>query len=166
MNTCLEVGEEILGTKERVATSTTDDNIKLLSEERKNLKRQMIDSSKDDKRSEMKNKRRNLKKEIDAKLKEKEERELDSKMEHLEKLKDDNSKYHYIMRDLNRPKEKIPILVKNEQGEAPGTTQEKIKIIEEYFKKTLAIHPHPPLCYGSQVYWTGNKRYLKEDEQR
>ena len=109
----------------------------ILSEKRKSLKIQII-NSKEDKRAERKKQRRNLKKEIDVKLKEKEDRELDHKMEPNEKIKDDNCKYHYIMRDLNKPKQKIHILVKNQEGEIPGTTQEKIKIIEEYFVKTLA----------------------------
>ena len=98
----------------------------------------MIQTNKEDKRTTLKKERRDLKKEIDTRLKEREEKELDSKMEQLERIKDDNTKYHYIMRDLNKPKQKIPILVKNKEGDVPGTTQEKIKIIEDYFKKTLA----------------------------
>ena len=59
-------------------------------------------------------------------------------MEKLERIKDDNTKYHYVMREINRPKQKIQILVKDEEGNVPGSTTEKIKIIEDYFKKTLA----------------------------
>ena len=42
------------------------------------------------------------------------------------------------MREINKPKNKIPILVKDEEGNIPGSTIGKIKIIEDYFKKTLA----------------------------
>ena len=42
------------------------------------------------------------------------------------------------MREINRPTQKVPILVKDSQGNIPGLTSAKIKIIEEYFKKTLA----------------------------
>ena len=41
-------------------------------------------------------------------------------MEKLERIKDDNTKYHYVMREINRPKQKIPILVKDEEGNVPG----------------------------------------------
>ena len=59
-------------------------------------------------------------------------------MERLERIKDDNTRYHYVMREMNKPKQKIPILVKDEEGNVPGSTAGKIKIIEDYFKKTLA----------------------------
>ena len=75
---------------------------------------------------------------MNRKLKKKEEQELDRKMEHLEKITDDNTRYHYVMREINKPKQKIPILVKDAEGNVPGSTSEKIKIIEEYFKRTLA----------------------------
>ena len=43
------------------------------------------------------------------------------------------------MREIIRTKHKIPILVKDEDDNVPGSTSEKkINIIEQYFKKTLA----------------------------
>ena len=66
-----------------------------------------------------------------------EEKEIDQKMEHLESLRDDNTRYHYAMREINKPKNKIPILVKDQEGNVPGCTQCKIKIIEGHFKRTL-----------------------------
>ena len=75
---------------------------------------------------------------MNKRLKKKEEQELDEKMKHLESLKDDNTKYHYVLREINKPKHKISILVKDSQGNVPGSTAEQIKVIEEYFKKTLA----------------------------
>ena len=42
------------------------------------------------------------------------------------------------MRQINRPKHIIPILVKDEDGKLPSSTWEKIKVIEQYFKKTIA----------------------------
>ena len=42
--------------------------------------------------------------------------------EKLERIKDDNTKYHYVMREINKSKEKIPILVKDEEGNVPSST--------------------------------------------
>ena len=37
---------------------------------------------------------------IKEKLKKSEEKELDDKMKHLENMKDDNTKYHYVIRNM------------------------------------------------------------------
>ena len=102
------------------------------------IKRQIIDSTTSENRNKLRNERKYIKKEIDQRLKKKEEKDLDMKLEHLEKIKDDNTKYHYVLRDLNKPKHKVPIMVKDKEGNVPGSTAEKIKVIREYFKKTLA----------------------------
>ena len=58
---------------------------------------------------------------MNKRLKKKEEQELDEKMKHLESLKDDNTKYHYVLREINKPKHKTSILVKDSQGNVPGS---------------------------------------------
>ena len=61
-------------------------------------------------------------------------------LEKLESVKDDNTKYYYVMRDLqniNR-NNKSSIILKDKDGNIPGSTTDKIKIIEEYFKATLS----------------------------
>ena len=134
---CLITGEKVLGTKEKIKSSQ-DLEIKRLSEECQKIKCQMINCVSIKKKAQLKNERKYFKKEMNRKLKKKEEQELDRKMEHLEKITDDNTRYHYVMREINKPKQKIPILVKDAEGNVPGSTSEKIKIIEEYFKRTLA----------------------------
>ena len=68
-----------------------------------------------------------VKKEIDRRLRKKEEEEVNKKMEHMESIKDDKTKYHYVMRDINKPTSKVPILVKDENGDVPGSTEGKIE---------------------------------------
>ena len=58
-------------------------------------------------------------------MKKLEEKEIDEKMAHIESIKDDNTRYHYAMRDINRPTQKVPILVKDSEGNIPGSTSEK-----------------------------------------
>ena len=77
---------------------------------------------------------------INYRLKKKEEKEVDEKMEKPERIKDDNTKYHYVMREINRPKQKIPILVKDEEGNVPGSITEKTKIIEKIISRRRS-HP-------------------------
>ena len=137
VTTCLSAGKEVLGTKER-EDKCKDEEVQQMSKQRQTPIRQLLDSKLPEKKSALKKESRNLKKAIDKRLKENEENELDEKMQRLEDIKDDNTKYHYVMRELNRPKKKIPILVKDDEGNIPGTATGKIKIIESYFKKTLA----------------------------
>ena len=147
-----------MGTKEKTK-NVEDKEIKRLSEMRQTIKRQMIDSTTTEKKDKLKNESKYIKKEINYRLKKKEEKEVDEKMEKLERIKDDNTKYHYVMREINKPKQKIPILVKDEDGNVPGSTAGKIKIIEEYFKKTLApltmtdeILTTPPMPHDQEVH--------------
>ena len=61
-------------------------------------------------------------------------------MKHLEELKDDNTKYYYVMRNIqsmNR-NNKSSIIVKDTDGNVQGSNEDKIKVIEKYFKDTLA----------------------------
>ena len=89
VSTCLKVGEEVLGIKERTNKSK-DEEIKLMSEKRKTLKRRITDSKTPEKMAELKKESKQIKKEIDKKLKKNEEDEIDKKMEHLERIRDDN----------------------------------------------------------------------------
>ena len=61
-------------------------------------------------------------------------------MENLEKCKDENTKYYYVMREMqNEDKnKKASIIVKDENGNVPGSNQAKIEVIQNYFTKTLA----------------------------
>ena len=55
-------------------------------------------------------------------------------------MKDDNTKYYYVMRDIqsiNR-NSKSSIILKDKNGDIPGSNEDKIKIIEQYFKATLS----------------------------
>ena len=140
VDTCLKVGEEVLGKNERTKTCQ-DKEIIRLSEMRQTIKRQILDSEKPEKIEKLKLESKYVKKEIDRRLRKKEEEEVNKKMEHLEAIKDDNTKYHYVMRDINKPTHKVPILVKDENGDVPGSTAGKIAEIERYFKKTLSP-PH------------------------
>ena len=137
VDTCLQTGEEVIGTKDK-KKKDEDKEIKRLADMRQEIKRQIIDSTTSENRNKLRNERKYIKKEIDKRLKKKEEKELDMKLEHLEKIKDDNTKYHYVLRDLNKPKHKVPIMVKDKEGNVPGSTAAKIQVIGEYFKKTLA----------------------------
>ena len=99
---------------------------------RQTIKRQILDNEKPDKIEKLKLESKYVKKEIDRRLRKKEEEEVNKKMEHLESIKDDNTKYHYMMRDINKPTHKVPILVKDENGDVPGSTEGKIaEILQE-----------------------------------
>ena len=62
-------------------------------------------------------------------------------MKHLEQIKDDNTKYFYVMRDIQKTNRntKSTVLIKDKEGNVPGTNEGKIKVIEEYFRNTLAV---------------------------
>ena len=92
---------------------------------RQTIKRQMIDTSSQNKKAKLRQESKYIKKEINQRLKKKEEKEIDAKLENLERLTDDNTRYHYVMREINKPKHKIPILVKDEDDNVPGSTSEK-----------------------------------------
>ena len=137
---CLKSGEETLGTKETKNKSKENEEIKILSERNKTLKNQINSSNSSEKKMKLKEESKNIKKEINTKLKKIEEDQLDKKMENLEKCKDENTKYFYVLREMqNEDKnKKASIIVKDEQGNAPGSNKEKIKVIQDYFQKTLA----------------------------
>ena len=61
-------------------------------------------------------------------------------MQHLENMKDDTTKYFYVMRNVQNMNRntKSTMLVKDKEGNTPGSTTEKIKVIQEYFESTLA----------------------------
>ena len=73
---------------------------------------------------------------INTKLKKIEEDDIDQKLHHLENISDDNTKYYYVLRDLQKMKDnkKASIIVKDKNGNCPGSTKEKIEVIEQYFK--------------------------------
>lgn len=84
--------------------------------------------------------RRAIKAKIDQKIKRAEEEKVDQMLEKLENVKDDNTKYYYVMRDLqniNR-NNKSCIILKDKDGNIPGSNADKIKIIENHFKTTLS----------------------------
>ena len=126
VETCLTVGEEVLGNKEEKTLTDKDKEIKRLSEMRKTIKRQITDSTSTRKIESLKKERQYIKKEINYRIKKAEEKEIDEKMAHIENIKDDNTSYHYAMREINRPTQKVPILVKDSQGNVPGSTSAKI----------------------------------------
>ena len=140
VETCLKSGEETLGTKETKNKPKENEEIKILSERNKTLRTQINDSKSLEKRTKLKEESKNVKKEINTKLKKIEEDHLDKKMEHLEKCKDENTKYFNVLREMqNEDKnKKASIIVKDEKGNVPGSNKEKIKVIQDYFQKTLA----------------------------
>ena len=59
----------------------------------------MIDSSTTEKEDKLKNySSKYIRREINCRLKKNKEKEVDEKLEKLERRKDDNTKYHYVMR--------------------------------------------------------------------
>ena len=122
VETCLKVGEEVLGNKEKKKQTDQDIEIKRLSDMRKTIKRQITDSTSIERKESLKKERLYIKKEINYRMKKLEEKEIDEKMAHIESIKDDNTRYHYAMRDINRPTQKVPILVKDSEGNVPGST--------------------------------------------
>ena len=168
VTSCKQSGEEIIGSKDRKTTSE-DIEMKRLSIMRKDLRNQIIYSKTRQKRANLRTQSKYIKKEMNKRLKKKEEQELDEKMKHLESLKDDNTKYHYVLREINKPKHKTSILVKDSEGNVPGSTAEQIKVIEEYFKKTLAspgkherrVPRLPTLRYENTVHRRRNMIHLQ-----
>ena len=77
---------------------------------------------------------------MNNRLKQIEEDKLDEKMEKLEKCKDENTKYYYVLREMQNDEKnkKASIIVKDEEGNVAGSNKEKIKVIQGYFQKTLA----------------------------
>ena len=75
VDTCLKVGEEVLGTKDK-SNNTKDLEIKRLSEMRQTIKRQMIDTTSQNKKAKLRLESKYIKKEINQRLKKKEEKEI------------------------------------------------------------------------------------------
>ena len=140
VETCLEAGIEVLGVKDKRSNQSENKEIKELSERKQRLKNKMQGCNSQETRSKLRDEMKSTKKKINKKLKKIEEDDIDKKLELLEQIKDDNTKYFYVLRDLQKlnNNKKASIIVKDKEGNCPGSTQEKITVIEEYFKETLA----------------------------
>ena len=140
VDTCLETGKEVLGVRAKKEKPPENKVIKELSDRKKRIDAKVKCSNNTEIKSKLQSEAKSIKKLINKKLKEQEEQELDRKLEHLESIKDDNTKYFYVLRDLQKinTNKKASIIVKDKEGNCPGSTQDKIKIIEEYFKETLS----------------------------
>ena len=90
VETCLEVGKEVLGVKDKKSTHKENNEIKELSERKQRLKNKINNCNAQEVRSKLQNEIKNIKKEINKKLKESEEKEIDMKLENLEQIKGDN----------------------------------------------------------------------------
>ena len=117
-----------------------DSEIDSLKERRRCLKTNIDSCKNQETRIKLEEERKGIKKKIEKKLKLNEEKEIDEKMHHLENMKDDTTKYFYVMRNLQNMNRntKTPMIIKDKEGNTPGSTQEKIKVIEDYFRSTLA----------------------------
>ena len=100
IETCTEAGKTVLGEKENKKKIKDDKIISDLKERRQILKTKIDGTKSKETREKMERERKNIKKEIQRQLKIKEEKEIDQKMEHLENLKDDNTKYFHVMREI------------------------------------------------------------------
>jgi hypothetical protein len=140
VSTCHKAGEEVLGLKEKQNRKNEDKEITTLKENRQRLKHKIDASNSPELRKKLENDRRAIKAVINKKIKKAEEEEVDQKLEKLESVKDDNTKYYYVMRDLQNTNRdnKTSIILKDKHGNIPGSNIDKIKIIEEYFKTTLS----------------------------
>lgn len=140
VDTCKKAGKEVLGTREKHTKPPINKEIKFLTEEKQRLCNKLKGCNSQKARNKLKYEAKTIKKNINKKLKEVEENDLDKKMEHLELIKDDNTKYFYVLRSLHNSNnnKKAAIIVKDKDGNVPGSTADKIKIIETYFKETLA----------------------------
>ena len=140
VNRCNVAGKEVLGLKEKSKPMQVDKEISALKEQRHTLKNNLNGCNNNDTRIKFENERKRIKKQIKSKLKENDEKALDDKMSHLENMKDDTTKYFYVMRDIQKMNRntKSTIIVKDKDGNIPGSNTDKIKIIEGYFKSTLA----------------------------
>ena len=140
VNTCLEAGRETLGEMSKNNKPPENKEIKILTERKMNLFNNMKGCNSQAARTKMNQEIKSIKKKISAKLKSIEEDEIDSKLQSLEQIRDDNTKYYYALRNLQNSKtnKKATIIVKDKEGNCPSSTQVKIKIIQEYFKETLA----------------------------
>ena len=140
VNTCNEAGKETLGMKERTKKNKENKEISNLKERRQSLRTNMNSCNSVEVRKQMTNQIKDINKKIPQVLKEAEEKEVDDKLKHLESIKDDNTKYYYVMREIqnHNKNNKSAMIVKDKNGNVPGSNLEKIKVIEEYFKSTLA----------------------------
>ena len=136
---CKEVDEEVLGVKENNKEPEHDKEISSLKDRRHNLKVNIDGCNSKEVRAKLEHERKGIKSKITKQLKANEEKALDEKMQRLESLKDDNSKYFYVMRDIQNmnSNKKSAMLVKDVNGNVPGSNEGKIKVIEDYFKSTL-----------------------------
>ena len=137
---CLESGLDILGVKGKRHKLPENEEIKELSDRQRRLNTKVQCCNSQETRAKFKEEIKTIKKQINKKLKKLEEEDIDRKLQHLEKISDDNTKYFYVLRDLQNVNnnKKAAIIVKDKEGNCPGATEDKIKIIEEYFKETLA----------------------------
>ena len=131
VETCKEAGKEVLGTREKHSKPPINKEIKRMTEERQRLNNKLKGCNSQKARKKLQHEAKNIENNINKKLKEVEENDLDKKMEHLESIKDDNTKYFYVLRSLHNSNsnKKAPIIVKDKEGNVQGATSDKIKII-------------------------------------
>ena len=124
---CEEAGKEILGIKEKYKQKQEDEEIGKLKDTRQRLKVNISGCNSQEVRKKFEEERKGLQKKIKSKLKENEERDLDIKMKNLEAIKNDNTKYYYVMRSLQNSNRntKSSILVKDKEGNTPGSNEDK-----------------------------------------
>ena len=141
VDTCSTTAEEIL---EKTPKNHKSENseIQKRSSERHNLRMKIIAHPKTVKNKKnlklWKKQRMTLLKEIRQLKKEDAEKEAKKDHEQLDKYKDDSNKYYQVIRELNRKTPRKRITVSDKNGNTPGTTEGKIKIIKQHCEKALA----------------------------
>ena len=137
---CQEAAKETLGVKEKTKKPNflEDEEIKVLSTKRQHLRQKIESTNNEEQNKTLRRERNEMKNQINVLLKAKEEKEIDKKLEQLENIKNDSNKYHTVMRDMRRVKNKQQLLVTDEEGKVAGTTEKKLELIRNYFMSTLS----------------------------
>ena len=125
--------ETVLGFKKK-QTKNTDPRIQTLSNQQKKLKIDIESSNKKSRRIELRKERNKKLSEIHQILKKIENDKINKKCETIERHPDDSNKMFEVVKELQREKPKISLMINTDEG-LTTDENEQVKVITDHFKK-------------------------------
>ena len=106
-----------------------------LSEKQKNIKQQIDNSSEPAQREHLRKERNKVMNSIHKAVIKHEKQEVEKQIENIEKHKDDSTRMFQAIKDINRQKPRVPLLIKTKSGTLTANEKEQCEIIASYFKQ-------------------------------
>lgn len=153
----------ILGTKDRNSKKTCDPLVKKLSEDQKKLRRDYEATKSKERRKKLKTERNEKIHQIHKLLKKKRNDEIEEKIAQIENLPNDSRKMFSAIKDINRQKPKVPLLLEMKNGGLTSNDEQQTLIIQDHFEKQFKKNVKPSEIV-SKIKPTEMRNPFTEDE--